>query len=91
MDFNNVPDFAINPLLLCVHFDITGNAGNAPLAPVAIGFSLMVGIFALGHVSGAHFNPAVTLGVWIRGKIDPIGAGSMSLRNWLPPSLLLVL
>jgi len=52
-----------------------GNVGNAPLAPVAIGFSLMVSIFALGHVSGAHFNPAVTLGVWIRGKIDPIGAG----------------
>jgi len=52
-----------------------GNEANAQLAPFAIGFSLMVGIFALGHVSGAHFNPAVTLGVWIRGKIDPVGAG----------------
>ncbi len=34
-----------------------------PLAPLAIGASLMVMIFAGGHVSGAHFNPAVTLAV----------------------------
>jgi aquaporin Z len=41
---------------------------NAPLAPLAIGASLMVMIFAGGHVSGGHFNPAVTLAVFIRGK-----------------------
>ena len=40
------------------------------LAPLAIGASLMVMIFAGGHVSGGHFNPAVTLGVWLRGKCD---------------------
>jgi aquaporin Z len=44
--------------------------GAGSLAPVAIGASLMVMVFAGGHVSGGHFNPAVTLAVWIRGKCD---------------------
>jgi aquaporin Z len=51
-----------------------GSTGIAPgagsLAPIAIGASLMVMIFAGGHISGGHFNPAVTLSVWIRGKCD---------------------
>lgn len=42
--------------------------GGAHLAPLAIGASLMVMIFAGGHVSGGHFNPAVTLAVFLRGK-----------------------
>lgn len=41
---------------------------GAPLAPVAIGAVLMVMIFAGGHVSGGHFNPAVTLAVFLRGR-----------------------
>lgn len=42
--------------------------GAGAFAPLAIGAALMVMVFAGGHVSGAHYNPAVTLAVWIRGR-----------------------
>lgn len=44
-------------------------SGSA-LTPLAIGFALMVLVFATGHVSGAHLNPAVSVGVWLRGAIN---------------------
>jgi aquaporin Z len=37
-------------------------------APLAVGSALMIMIYAGGHVSGAHYNPAVTLAVWLRGR-----------------------
>ncbi len=47
---------------------IPGAAGVIP--PLAIGAALMVMVYAGGHVSGGHFNPAVTLAAFIRGRCD---------------------
>ncbi len=42
--------------------------GVGAMAPLAIGTILMVMVYAGGYISGGHYNPAVTLGVWMRGK-----------------------
>src|SRR5258708_37271157 len=56
-------------LVLTIGCTVLGH-GAGPFAPLAIGPGLMVMICAGGHISGGHFNPAVTLGVWLRGKCD---------------------
>ncbi len=43
--------------------------GGTPLAPLAIGASLMIMVYMGGHVSGGHYNPAVTLAVTLRGRL----------------------
>jgi aquaporin Z len=55
-------------LVLTIGMVVLGGKGN--FAPLAIGSSLMVMIFAGGHISGGHYNPAVTLAVLLRGKIS---------------------
>ena len=45
--------------------------GAGPLAPLAIGSALMVMVFAGGHISGGHFNPAVTLASGCAGSARP--------------------
>jgi aquaporin Z len=54
----------------------TNQAGAGALAPLAIGSILMVMVFAGGHVSGGHFNPAVSTAVFLRGRMaaDEFGA-----------------
>jgi aquaporin Z len=42
---------------------------KAPLAPLAIGVVLAAMVFAGGHISGAHYNPAVTVAVFLRGRL----------------------
>jgi len=44
--------------------------GEGVIAPISIGFVLMVMIYAGGHISGAHYNPAVSLAAAIRGALD---------------------
>lgn len=45
-------------------------SGGNFLAPIGIAAVLMVMIYMGGPISGAHYNPAVTLAVWMRGKIS---------------------
>jgi hypothetical protein len=39
------------------------------LAPLAIGVVLAAMVYMGGHISGAHYNPAVTVSVWMQGKM----------------------
>jgi aquaporin Z len=55
--------FLVFTVGMCV---IQPGVGN--FAPLAIGSALMVMVYAGGHISGGHFNPAVTVAVWLRGK-----------------------
>jgi len=52
----------IGTLFLVLAIGLTGN-------PLAIGMALAVLVYMGGHISGAHYNPAVTLAVWMRGKL----------------------
>lgn len=54
--------FLVLTITLCV---IT----EQPLAPLAIGGTLMVMVFMGGHISGAHYNPAVSLAAYLRGAL----------------------
>src|SRR3954452_11853168 len=61
-------------LVLIIGMVVTGGKGD--FSPIAIGSVLMCMIFAGAHVSGAHYNPAVTLAVLLRGR--------MSLKEGVP-------
>ena len=69
----------IGTFFLLLTIGCTGIAA-APgvIAPLAIGSVLMVMVYAGGHISGAHYNPAVTLGVFLRGRCP----GSDLLPYW---------
>ncbi len=57
--------------------------GDTCIAPLAIGFVLMVMVYAGGYISGGHYNPAVSLAAAIRGALE--------WKQWLPYSLFQIL
>ena len=54
-------------LALTIGLTVIGGGGGV-IPPLAIGSILMAMVFAGGHISGGHYNPAVTLAVWVRGR-----------------------
>lgn len=59
----------VGTFLFVLAIGLSVRSGSA-LAPLAIGAALGSLVFAGGYVSGAHYNPAVSLGILIRGKLS---------------------
>lgn len=53
---------------------VTTNAPIMAVVPFGFGLGLLAAIQATGHVSGGHYNPAVTLGAWLDKRIEPAAA-----------------
>lgn len=58
-------------LVLTIGLVVIEPGGAGALAPLAIGGVLTVLVYAGGHISGAHYNPAVTVAVLMRGLATP--------------------
>jgi len=78
-------------LVLTVNLTVMG---QVPMAPLAIGASLMIMVYMGGHISGGHYNPAVSLAAALRGKLASsellpymvsqiLGAVVASLAGWV--------
>jgi aquaporin Z len=65
---NTLTEF-IGAFFLVLTIGLTVVAGQ-PMAPLAIGCALMIMVYMGGHVSGGHYNPAVSLGVLMAGGIS---------------------
>ena len=59
-------------LVFTVGMCVLEPAAPGVIPPLAIGFALMVMVYAGGHYSGGHYNPAVTLAAFVRGKCSAI-------------------
>src|SRR5271157_2094414 len=65
----------------------SANKSGAVLAPLAIGSVLMVLVFAGGHVSGGHYNPAVSTAVFLRGKLKANEYGAYIVTQFVAATL----
>lgn len=66
-------------LMLTVGMVVTEPNAAANLAPLAIGSVLAVMVYAGGHVSGGHYNPAVSLAAFFRGVLE----GKKLILYWI--------
>jgi aquaporin Z len=78
----------VGTFLFVTAIALSGAAG--PLAPLAIGGALMVMVYMGGHVSGAHYNPAVSLGLFLRRKIGTVELGTYWVAQLLGAALAFV-
>ena len=61
---------AVGTFFLVLTIGLTAVGGAGAFAPIAIGATLMVMVYMGGHVSGAHYNPAVSVAVLLRGQLE---------------------
>src|ERR671915_391695 len=57
----------IGPGAAAVDLHTRGAVSHVGVA-LSFAFVILAGVYALGHISGAHFNPAVTTGFWLSGR-----------------------
>jgi aquaporin Z len=57
----------IGPGAAAVNLHTQGTVSHVGVA-LSFAFVIVAGVYALGHISGAHFNPAVTTGFWLSGR-----------------------
>jgi aquaporin Z len=62
---------------VCVDFQLRSNStGGIGLLAIALahGFAIAIMVSALGHISGGHLNPAVTIGFWVTKRLNTLDA-----------------
>ncbi len=59
----------IGTFILCLAISLSLTGAFAVSTPIAAGLALGLGVYTLGGISGAHFNPAITIGLLSVGKI----------------------
>lgn len=58
-------------LVFTIGMTVVDPHGAGAMAPLAIASALVAMVYAGGHISGAHYNPAVSLALYIRGSLSP--------------------